>query len=240
MPAAGTRALSAVPLRGHLPLANCSPAALTHRSMPTLRALLLDLGEVLVRSQPPELIQRMAELAGVPVPELTRAYWAHRNEYDLRGDARPYWDAVLRDAGSPLDAAARAAALPALTAVDAESWTQYRDEVWELTERFRAAGGRTAVLSNCGPEVMNRVRTQRETSRFFDTMVVSWEVGLLKPDPAIYRLTLQRLGVEPPAALFVDDRPPNIAAAEAAGLHGFLFTGDESVPALRERLARGA
>jgi len=208
--------------------------------MRPLRALLLDLGEVLVRSQPPELIQRMAEVASVPLPALTRAYWAHRNEYDLRGDARAYWDSVLRDAGSSLDGPARAAAPPALAALDAESWTQYRDEVWEIAARFRASGGRTAVVSNCGPEVMNRVRAQRQVSRFFDAMVVSWEVGLLKPGPGIYRLALQRLDVEATAALFVDDRPSNIAAAVEAGLEGFLFTGEESVPALRERIARGA
>jgi putative hydrolase of the HAD superfamily len=207
--------------------------------MRPFRALLLDLGEVLVGSQPPGLIQRMAELAGVPVPALTRAYWAHRNEYDLRGDARAYWDAVLRDVGSPLEAQARVAARPALEALDAESWTQYRDEVWEIAEGFRATGGRTALVSNCGPEVMNRVRAQREVGRFFDAMVVSSEVGVLKPDPAIYHLALQRLGVAAADALFVDDRPNNVAGAEAAGLHGFHFTGEESVAALRERIARG-
>ena len=182
----------------------------------------------------------MAELAGVPVPALTRAYWAHRNEYDLRGEASAYWDAVLREVGSPLEAQARVAVRPALAALDAESWTQYRDEVWEIAERFRAAGGRTALVSNCGPEVMNRVRAQREVGRFFDAMVVSWEVGLLKPDPAIYHLTLQRLGVAAADALFVDDRPTNVAGAEAAGLQGFRFAGEESVAALRERIARGA
>ncbi len=208
--------------------------------MPPLRALLLDLGEVLVHPQPPELVRRMAELAGVPVPVLTRAYWAHRNEYDLRGDARAYWDAVLRDAGSPLHAAARTAARPALVALDAESWTQYRDEVWDIAGRFRESGGRTALVSNCGPDVMGRVRAQREVARYFDAMVVSWEVGVLKPDRAIYDLTVRRLGVDAPSALFVDDRPPNIAGAEAAGLQGFHFTGEESIPALRQRIARGA
>ena len=203
------------------------------------RALILDLGEVLVGPQPPGLVERMAELARVPVPAFEAGYWAHRNEYDLRGDARSYWDAVLRDAGSPLGAAAREAARPALGALDAESWTQYRDEVWEIAERFRAAGGKTALLSNCGPEVMGRVRAQRDVPRFFDVLVASWEVGLMKPDPAIYRLALGRLGVEAPATLFVDDRPGNVAAAEAAGLHALRFDGDASLPALRQRIARG-
>src|SRR6516165_9070809 len=116
--------------------------------MPTLRALVLDLGEVLVRSQPLELVRRMAEVAQVPLPAFQAAYWAHRNEFDRTGSARRYWDDVLRDARSPLDAAGRDAARPQLGALGAESWTQYREEVWEVAARFKERGGRTAMLSN--------------------------------------------------------------------------------------------
>ncbi len=206
--------------------------------MAPVRALILDYGGVLVRHQPPELVERMAEVAAARVPALTEAYWAHRNEYDLRGDARAYWDDVLRDARSSLAGPAREAARPRLVALDAESWAQYRDEVWGIAARFRGAGGRTAMLSNCGPEVMGRMRADRDLAATFDTLVISWEVGVLKPDPAIYRLTLERLGVAAPAALFVDDRLENVAAAERVGVQGLLFTGDASLPELRERLAR--
>ncbi len=206
--------------------------------MVPVHALILDYGGVLVHHQPAELVERMAEAAGAPVAAFTAAYWAHRNEYDLRGDARRYWDAVLRDAGSALDRPARQAVRPALVALDAESWAQYREEVWRMAERFREAGGRTALLSNCGPEVIDRMRAQRDAARTFDAQVVSWEVGCLKPDPAIYRLTLQRLGVTASAALFVDDRADNVASAEAVGLQGLVFTGDDSVEELRRRLAR--
>jgi putative hydrolase of the HAD superfamily len=206
--------------------------------MAPIRALILDFGGVLVGPQPPELVQRMAEIARVAEPALTAAYWAHRDEYDLRGDARRYWTSVLRDAGSELEGAHLDEARAALVAIDAESWTNYREDVWDVAERFRAAGGRTALLSNCGPEVMGRVRAQRDVARTFDTLVVSWEVGFLKPDPAIYRLTLQRLGVPAGAALFVDDRVDNVAGAEAVGLEGLRFAGDGSVAELRERIAR--
>jgi putative hydrolase of the HAD superfamily len=204
--------------------------------MPKLRALILDLGEVLVRSQPPELLARMAEVAKVPLPALTACYWAHRNEYDRTGSAPNYWDAVLRDSGSPLDAAGRAAARPQLVDLDAASWSVYRDEVWELAARFRAAGGLTAMLTNCGPEIVDRVKAQRSAERLFDAIVASWEVGCLKPEPAIFQLTLARLGVEAGEALFVDDREVNVAGATAVGMQGFHFTGDGSVAALRERL----
>lgn len=207
--------------------------------MPTLRALVLDLGEVLVRSQPPELVRQMAEISAVPLPAFRAAYWAHREEYDRVGSAEQYWDHVLRDAGCALSPAARAAARPRLCALDAESWTQYREEVWELAARFRAGGRRTAMLSNCGPEVIDRVRAQREVARYFDAMVISWEVGAMKPEPEIYRIALERLGVGPEEALFVDDRAPNVAGAEAVGMRAMLFQGDASVPALRARIAAG-
>ena len=203
-----------------------------------LRALVLDLGEVLVHPQPAELVRHMAETAATPLAAFTAAYWAHRDEYDLAGNARRYWDAVLQDAGSPLREASRDLAVPRLTALDAESWTQYREEVWEIARGFREAGGQTALLSNCGPEVIERLRSQKVTSRYFDAMVVSWEVGCLKPDPAIYQLTLAKLVVRAEEALFVDDRPPNVAGAQAVGMQAMLFSGADPVSALRERALR--
>lgn len=205
--------------------------------MAPLRALILDLGEVLVRSQPPELVARMAEAAQVPLPDFTAGYWAHRTEYDRVGSARDYWDAVLRHGRSPLDAAGRAAALPRLVALDAASWTVYREEVWELAGRFKAAGGRTAVLTNCGPEIVDRVKAERPVGRYFDAVVASWELGCLKPEARIYQVTVERLGVVAGEALFVDDREVNVAGAAAVGLQTLHFTGDGSVAALRERLA---
>ena len=202
------------------------------------RAMVLDLGEVLVHPQPPELVRHMAETAAAPLPAFSAAYWAHRNEYDLRGNASRYWGEVLRDAGSALRGAERQAAVPRLASLDAESWTQYREEVWEIALRFRAEGGRTALLSNTGPELIERVRSQRVTSRYFDAMVVSWEVGCCKPDPAIYRLALARLRIPAEETLFVDDRPPNVVGAQAVGMQALLFSGPDPVSALRERAFR--
>jgi putative hydrolase of the HAD superfamily len=126
-----------------------------------------------------------------------------------------------------------------LGAIDAESWTQYREEVWELALRFKEGGGRTALLSNCGPEVIDRVKAQRPVARYFDALVVSWEVRVSKPDAAIYRIALERLGVAPGEALFVDDRPENVAGAEAVGMRGMMFDGDAAVERLRRLVEDG-
>lgn len=205
-------------------------------SMPLLRALILDLGGVLVHTQPDAEVDRMADVARVPVAAFTKAYWAHRPSIDRIGDVPAYWDAVLQDAGSPLDGPARAAARTRLGQLDGESWSRLREEVWEITAGFRAAGGRTAILSNCGPEVIGHIRAKRRLEEWFDVAIISWELRLLKPEPAIYHAALERLGVEPGAALFADDSPVNVAAAQALGMEGLLFSGDESVPALRERV----
>jgi putative hydrolase of the HAD superfamily len=205
-----------------------------------LRALILDLGEVLVRSQPPDLVRRMADVASVPLYSFTAAYWAHRPAYDLHGNYRRYWEQVLADSASPLAGPARDAAPTALLELDTASWTIYREEVWELARGFRARGGKLAMLSNCVTEIIDRVRAQRDLARTFDAVVVSCEVGCAKPDAVIFRLTLDRLGVEAGAALFVDDRAENVAGAEAAGLQALHFLGDASVTTLRARITGAA
>ena len=74
---------------------------------------------------------------------------------------------------------------------------------------------------------------ERDFFARFRDIVVSGEVRLLKPDPAIYYLALDRFGLRPQDALFVDDRLINVEGAEAVGLRGHLFTTAEG---LRTRL----
>ena len=76
---------------------------------------------------------------------------------------------------------------------------------------------------------------QRERAFFdrFQGILVSGEVRMLKPDPAIYYLALDRFGLRPQDALLVDDRLINVEAAQAVGMHGHLFTSAED---LRARL----
>ncbi|HVO18827.1 MAG TPA: HAD family phosphatase [Anaeromyxobacter sp.] len=206
--------------------------------MAPFRALLLDLGEVLVLPQPPDLVRRMAEVAAAPLAAFTAAYWAHRPAYDFHGSHRRFWGQVLDECRSSLGGAAREAATGELLELDIRSWTVYREEVWKIAADFRARGGKLAVLSNGVTEILDRVRAQRRLDRTFDAVVVSCEVGCLKPDPAIFRIALERLGVEAEDSLFVDDRAVNVAGAEAIGMHALHFVGDASVPALRARLGQ--
>jgi len=85
-----------------------------------------------------------------------------------------------------------------------------------------------------GPEVLRTLRQEFAWLAEFDQLTWSCELGIAKPDPAIYRLTCDRLGVLPEEALFLDDKPENVQAAEQLGLHALQF---RSVDDLRSRLA---
>jgi putative hydrolase of the HAD superfamily len=94
----------------------------------------------------------------------------------------------------------------------------------------------SAFLSISSSLAISRVRAERALDTWFDVVIVSCEVGLCKPDPAIYRTCIEQLGVPPALTLFVDDRMENLDGAEAVGLRTFHFTGEPSVPDLRSVL----
>ena len=87
----------------------------------------------------------------------------------------------------------------------------------------RAAGVRTAMLSNSwGDDRYDR----RQLQELFDAWVISGEVGIRKPDPAIYELAAERLGLPPEACVFVDDLPGNLKPARAIGMATVVHRGD--------------
>jgi putative hydrolase of the HAD superfamily len=173
----------------------------------------------------------MADLAGLDADEFRRRYWQHRPVYDGGAPADEYWRLVLARNPEP-------GTLSALKDADARSWTDYREELWDLTVQFRARAGRTAFLSNGVPEVMARVRADRRLVDYFDAVIVSYEVGLMKPDRRIYELCLARLDVPAASALFVDDRAQNLTAPRELGMQTLHFRGDESMDEVR-RFAMG-
>lgn len=91
-------------------------------------------------------------------------------------------------------------------------------EMVDLVRRLRAAGVATAILTNNVREWA--AWRQVIPLDIFDVLVDSCEVGLRKPDPAIWALTLDRLGVAASAAMFADDHPTNVAAARQMGMAG--------------------
>lgn len=193
-------------------------------------ALILDYGEVLCHAMRPGAMALLASQLSAPESEMAGAYWRHRRDYDLGLAARDYWALVAQDLGATFDDGL----LASLITIDVDSWTDYRDEMWTLAETFRQNGGRLAMLSNGVREIVAQIRSDRDLASLFDAVVISFELQLAKPEPEIYRVALERLGVLPASALFVDDRLENIDAARELGIQTLHFTGD--VHALRQRL----
>ena len=117
-----------------------------------------------------------------------------------------------------------------------------RQEPVRATERLvgelKRAGYRLYVLSNMSREFIDFLR-RADVYALFDGEVVSCEEGTVKPEPRIYRILLDRYGLDPAQTLFIDDRAANIAAAREAGIDGFLFDPHDpeaSCEALRQRL----
>jgi putative hydrolase of the HAD superfamily len=96
--------------------------------------------------------------------------------------------------------------------------------VLDLVARLKALGLKTAVLSNTIEAHVTHNRARRLYDGF-DVLVFSNEVGISKPDAAIFRHTLELLGLEgrPEAAFFVDDLEENVRAARKVGLRGILL-----------------
>ncbi|MBX5468765.1 MAG: HAD family phosphatase [Thermoleophilaceae bacterium] len=103
----------------------------------------------------------------------------------------------------------------------------------EAVRRARAAGVRTGLISNSwGGTTYDRVAVDG----LFDAVVISGEVGLHKPQPEIFELGAERIGVPPAECVFVDDLRENCAGAEAVGMTAILHRGaDGTLPRL-ERL----
>lgn len=103
----------------------------------------------------------------------------------------------------------------------------------EAVKAAKRAGVRTALVSNS----WGAGRYDRDAfPELFDAVVISGEVGLHKPEPEIYRLAAERVGLAPEECVFLDDLKENCAGAEAVGMTAVLHRGsDGSLPEL-ERL----
>ncbi len=163
----------------------------------------------------------MAAVAGVDVGAFRQGYWAHRPAFDLGGEPEPYWSAV---AGRPVGEAEAAR----LDHLDAASWSHPDPATLALVERLIAGGREVALLSNAPAGLaaaIDRLPWMEPVRRRF----YSCRLKVVKPDPRAWWAVLEQLGAAPADALFVDDRPVNVAGAERVGIRSVRFTSAEEV-----------
>lgn len=189
--------------------------------------ILFDLNGVLYRYDREARIAHLALVSGQTADAVRTAIWD--SGFEDSGDAGALdADAYLRGFGACIGYGLSedewvAAQLAAVTPIEA---------TLALLPHVRA-GVRCAVLTNNNLLVLRHFATLYPEVAVVvgDGACVSAEFGVRKPDPEAYRRCLVRLGVAPPAALFVDDSAANVAGAREAGLDGHVYAGPVALAA---------
>ena len=197
-----------------------------------ITAVAFDLGGVLIDWNPRHLYRKMfgADEAAM--------------ERFLAEIATPEWNARF-DAGRPL--AEGVAELVAAHQDQAELISAYRLRWHEMLggafegtvailRELRRAGLRTYALSNWSTETFPGTRPRYPFLEEMDGILISGEVGVGKPDPAIFRQFLARFGLTPQATVFTDDSEANVTVAAGLGMVALRFTGDAQLRSDLRRL----
>ena len=187
---------------------------------PPITAVTFDLGKVLLDWDPAYVldaetlaaidiasVQRALDL-GQPVGQVRAA--ARRAHPDRAADIDRYLDRWQQTIAGPID-----------------------DVVAVLDDLRSSASVDLYVLSNFSGELFRQARPRFAFLEWFDGLVISGDVGLVKPDPRIYDVLVARYGLTPHQTAFIDDRTENVAAACDAGMVGLHF---RSAGALRTEL----
>lgn len=110
------------------------------------------------------------------------------------------------------------------------------DYVRQYKQQFKIG-----LLSNVSEQLFNDLFSVREQELFFDTVVLSSRVGLIKPSADIYRLALSQLGVDAHEAIMIDDVERNVQGARDVGMQGVRFTSTtQTIGELDVLIANGA
>ena len=108
--------------------------------------------------------------------------------------------------------------------------------IWALVGELKARGYGVYLLSNASTWFAGHL-DDYPILRLFDGRLISAPEKMAKPEERIYRLALERFGLNAAETLFVDDRAENTEAAERVGIAGYVFDGDAEK--LRERILKG-
>jgi putative hydrolase of the HAD superfamily len=189
----------------------------------TIRGVYFDFGGVLVRTEDQSSRARLAGSLGLTSRELEQIVFEGDSSFRATVGAiteEQHWLAVAAHLGLP------ESEMPRLH----EEF--FRGDLWDrhlfdFLQALRPAH-KVGLISNAWTG-LRAVMVEHGFAGSFDAMIISAEVGVAKPDPRIYRLALEKLGVAPQEAVFVDDVATNVDGARAVGMHAIRFTRPQPV-----------
>ena len=182
-----------------------------------VRALLFDVGGVIVRTEYQAPREHLAERLNMTYEDLSKLVFESETSRQAsigKMSTEAHWAAVAGRLSRP---AAEAAALREEFFAGDVLDRGLVDFIRSLRRRCK-----TGLLSNAWPDTREYL-VRNDLDEAFDVVVISSEVGMMKPDPAIFELALKGLGASPAEAAFVDDTRLNVEAARKIGIHGIVF-----------------
>ena len=198
-----------------------------------LRFIYFDLGQVLVRFDHAQMLRQISAAAGVEVGRVQELLFADGMLMQLeRGtlSTRQFYDEFCRRLGArpDYDRLARAAS----------EFFAFNDEIAPVVMGLRRGGWRLGILSNTSELHWEYCRRQFALlSDAFAVHVLSYRVGAIKPEPAIYAAAVAAAGCRPAEIFFTDDILGHVLGARAAGFDAVQFTGAAAL--CRELAQRG-
>lgn len=190
-----------------------------------IKAFIFDCGGVVLRAKQNNVYQQWEERFGYTAGQLSEYLWtsdAYRRAEigQLTEDA--FWAEIAHEL--PLTYPEQISELR----YDLWGVFELNEKVMTWVDRLRSTY-RVVILSNATEVLDDVLRDTFQITNHFDMILNSARMGMAKPDPAIYREVLRRLGITAGEAVFIDDRAENIASAAMVGLHVLWFVGDQEL-----------
>jgi epoxide hydrolase-like predicted phosphatase len=187
----------------------------------SIKAVFFDLGGVIVRTEFQAPRQQLADRLGMDYDDLNKLVFDSESGLKAAtGEITPdqHWDSVIRRLKRPKDEVA--AIREEFFAGDIVDRT--------LVEYIRSLRGKykTGLISNAWSDLRDLI-VREKFDDAFDKMIISAEVGAMKPEPKIFQIALEQFGVKPKEAVFVDDFYVNIEGCEKVGIKGIHFKDAE-------------
>jgi epoxide hydrolase-like predicted phosphatase len=184
-----------------------------------IEAIIFDFGRVISAQKPLSLIRSYEEQLGLDPDTINSIMFGSQAWQDTllgRKTTEEFWHLIGPELG-----------LKTADEVNRFRRRYHADETINeaVLDLIRKLHGRykLAILSNSPPD-LTRWLVDWEMRDLFEVVFCSGDEGMIKPDPAAFKLTRERLGVEPGEAVFIDDTPEHVEAARKLGIQGIIFT----------------